>query len=185
MSQSRASAMLWRRLDPPGHDACRLVETTSGWKIDGTAVFRDPSGPAVLAYHVAGDAGWRTREAWVRGWIGEQPLDVAIVRAAAAWLLDGVAVAGLEDCVDVDLGFTPATNLIAIRRLALVAGDAADAPAAWLDLATRKLERLAQRYQRRGETAYWYEAPAFGYAAELEVGPDGFVRRYPGLWEAG
>jgi len=176
--------MIWRRLDMPGHDACRLVETTSGWKIAGTAVFRDRSGPAALAYHVEGDAGWRTREAWVRGWIGEQSIEVAIVRQGDAWHLNGVPVSGLEDCIDVDLGFTPATNLIPIRRLALVVGGAAGAPAAWLDIATRHLERLEQRYERRGETAYWYEAPAFGYAAELEVGPDGFVRRYPGLWEA-
>jgi hypothetical protein len=86
--------------------------------------------------------------------------------------------------VDVDLGFTPATNLIPIRRLALLVGEAADAPAAWLDIANGALGLLAQRYERRSETAYWYEAPAFGYSAELDVGPDGFVRRYPGLWEA-
>jgi hypothetical protein len=170
----------------PGHDACRLEEAPGGgWKIDGTAVFRDQSGPAVLAYHVEGDVGWRARAASVRGWIGERPLDVAILRKGKSWHLDGVAVAALEGCLDVDLGFTPATNLIPIRRLALVVGAAADAPAAWLDVATGALERLEQRYERRGETAYGYEAPAFGYSAELEVGPAGFVRRYPGLWESG
>lgn len=177
--------MIWRRLDVPGNDACSLVETTSGWKIAGTAVFRDQAGPAMLVYDVEGDAGWRTREARVRGWIGEQPIEVAIVRKGDAWHLNGIPVSGLEGCIDVDLGFTPATNLIPIRRLALAVGAGADVPAAWLDIATGALQLLAQRYERRSETAYWYEAPAFGYSAELEVGPDGFVRRYPGLWEAG
>lgn len=63
-------------------------------------------------------------------------------------------------------------------------GQAADVPAAWFDVATGAFKPLEQRYERRGETVYWYEAPAFGYAAELEVAPAGFVRRYPGLWES-
>ena len=179
-----ASAMFWRRLDVPGHDACRLDETASEWKMEGTAVFRDQSRPAMLAYVVEGDAGWRAREARVRGWIGEQPFGVVISRRGASWHLDGVPVLGLDGCVDVDLGFTPATNLIPIRRLALKVGQAADVPAAWLDVATGTLKLLAQRYERRSETAYWYQAPMFSYAAELDVGPDGFVRRYPGLWES-
>jgi len=100
--------MLWRRLDMPGHDACRLDEATSDWQLDETAVFRDPSGPAVLAYHVEGVAGWRTREAWVHGFIGERPIDIVILRKKEAWHFGGVAVPGLERCIDVDLGFTPA-----------------------------------------------------------------------------
>jgi uncharacterized protein len=179
-----ATSMFWRRLDMPGHDACRLDEATRDWRVDGTAVFRDQAGPAVLAYHVEGDAGWRTREARVRGWIGERSIDTAISRMGKSWNLDGVVVSGLERCIDLDLGFTPATNLIPIRRLALEVGHAADVPAAWLDVATGVLKLLEQRYERRGETVYWYEAPAFGYTAELDVAPTGFVRRYPGLWES-
>ena len=34
-------AVLWRRLDTPGHDACRLVRNDAGWQLEGTAVFRE------------------------------------------------------------------------------------------------------------------------------------------------
>jgi hypothetical protein len=47
-------------------------------------VFRDQTGPAVLAYHVECDAGWCTREAWVRGWIADRPIDLAILRTGQA-----------------------------------------------------------------------------------------------------
>jgi hypothetical protein len=87
-------------------------------------------------------------------------------------------------CLDLDFGFTPATNLIQLRRLALDDGQIADAPAAWLDVSSATLELLSQRYERRGEGAYWYEAPSLGYAALLEVAPTGFIHRYPDLWEA-
>lgn len=73
--------------------------------------------------------------------------------------------------------------MLPIRRLALAEGQAGQAPAAWLHVSAGTLEVLPQRYERRAEATYWYEAPRFTYAALLEVTPAGFVRRYPGLWE--
>lgn len=175
--------MLWRRLDLPGHDACRLVRVGAGWRLEGTAVFRDDAGPAQLAYAVQADPAWRTTRARVSGWIGDRSIDADIVAADGAWRLNGAVAAAVAGCVDVDLGFTPATNLLSIRRLSLANGAAAAVRAAWFDIATADLRPLEQRYERRGDTAYWYEAPAFGYAAALDVLPTGFVRHYPRLWE--
>jgi uncharacterized protein len=42
------------------------------------------------------------------------------------------ALKSVADCVDVDLGFTPATNLIVLRGLSLKIGQRAQAPAAYL-----------------------------------------------------
>jgi hypothetical protein len=177
--------ILWRRLDTPGHDACRLEPTDDGWRLDGAAAFRHEGVPARLAYHVACDAGWRTREGSVQGWVGTQPVDVRVQRSADGhWTLNGDAVPGLDGCVDLDLGFTPATNLLPLRRVALEIGQAASVPVAWLDVPAGTLGVLHQRYERRAGNAYWYEAPRFDYAALLTVGPLGFVTRYPGLWEA-
>ena len=97
--------------------------------------------------------------------------------------MNGVAVPDLDECLDLDLGFTPATNALQLRRAAIVNGQAIDVPVAWLDVADFTLTLLRQRYERRTETSYWYEAPRFEYAAMLEVGPSGFVRVYPTLWE--
>jgi hypothetical protein len=63
-------------------------------------------------------------------------------------------------------------------------GQAADVPVAWLDATAGTLDVLHQRYQRRAADLYWYEAPRFDYAALLEVNAAGFVKKYPGLWEA-
>ena len=67
---------------------------------------------------------------------------------------------------------------------ALREGQAADVPVAWLDAWAGTLERLAQRYERRTGTTYWYEAERFGYRAFLEVDSLGFATRYPDLWVA-
>jgi hypothetical protein len=178
------ASVLWRRLDTPGHDACRLVQGDAGWRIEGTAVFRHESVPAQLAYLVACDRAWSTASGHVRGWLGSHPVEFTIARTpAGVWTLNGAGVPGLERYVDLDLGFTPATNLLQLRRLALGDGQAAEAPVAWLDVAAGTLTVLPQRYERRGAATYWYEAPSVPYTGLLEVSSIGFIRQYPGLWE--
>ena len=176
-------AALWRRLDVPGHDACRLDDEAHGWRLHGTAVLRHDGSPARLDYRVDCDRAWRSRSASVRGWVGVQPVDIVIVRRDDRWSLNDAPVQGLDDCVDVDFGFTPATNLLQLRRIALATGGAADVPVAWLDVPAGTLLRLEQRYRRLADERYAYDAPRFAYRAELEVSSQGFVRRYPGLWE--
>lgn len=179
------NSIIWRRLDSIGHDACRLVEKDGGWRLEGAAVFRHEGVPACLAYTVDCDAAWQTREGAVQGWTGARRLDFRVERTpAGAWILNGQVVPGLDGCVDLDLGFTPATNLYQLRRVALRVGQAADVPVAWLDVFSGVLDRLQQRYERRTAEVYWYEAPRFGYFAELLVNTAGFVEKYPSLWEA-
>ena len=179
------SSVLWQRLDTPGHDACRLEETGEGWKLAGTAVFRQDGLPARLSYQVTCDPAWITQHGEIRGWIGAQAIEFLVSRTHdGVWTLNGKVVPGLESYVDLDLGFTPATNLPQLRRVALAEGQAADVPVAWLDAPDGILQMLPQRYERRSESTYWYESPTADYAELLEVRPDGFIRRYPGLWEA-
>jgi hypothetical protein len=178
------ASILWRRLDTPGHDACTLATLDAGWVLDGTAVFRHEGAPARLSYRVECDAAWRTEQGQVRGSVGARALDFTVLRSKdGTWALNGDTVGGLETCVDLDLGFTPATNLTQLRRIALAIGGAAEVPVAWLDVAAATLALLPQRYERRGEDSYWYEAPSMHYAGLLETDPAGFIRRYPGLWE--
>jgi hypothetical protein len=176
--------ILWRRLDDAGHDACRLVPAGDGWRLDGAAVLRHAGRPAHLAYQLVCDPEWRTREGLVRGWVGARPVELRVGRTPAGdWTLNGEVVPLLERCVDLDLGFTPATNLSQLRRVALPVGQGTAVPVAWLDVAAGTLDLLEQRYERRTARGYWYEAPRFDYAALLDVNPAGFVERYPGLWE--
>ncbi len=84
--------------------------------------------------------------------------------------------------VDLDFGFTPATNMLQLSRIALKPGQRADFPVAWLDLDSVSLIELPQIYERRSEATYWYAAPTVPYQALLEIAPSGFVQSYPGLW---
>jgi len=179
------TSMLWRRLDTPGHDACHLLEDKGGWRLSGTAVFQQEGAPACLTYALAGDRSWRTGRAEVSGWIGAVAVDVTVIRTGSGeWIMNGAMVPGLEGLVDLDLAFTPATNLLQLRRVNLAEGHRAEVPVAWLDVVAGSLSRLPQTYERRTRLTYWYESPTAPYSGLLEVDPSGFIARYPGLWEA-
>jgi hypothetical protein len=177
--------MRWRRLDVPGSDECALAQLQAGWSVGGVAQFMHAGRPARLAYRVDCDSAWHTTNGEVSGHLGADAFSLVVHRDDAGdWHVDGRAAPALTGLVDLDLGFTPATNLFPLRRLALAPGAGAMAEAAWLDDADWRLKRLPQRYERRDRTSYWYESPATGYAALLRVTSDGFVRDYPGLWTA-
>ncbi|HEX2164637.1 MAG TPA: putative glycolipid-binding domain-containing protein, partial [Thermoanaerobaculia bacterium] len=97
--------------------------------------------------------------------------------------LDGRHVPAADGCLDLDLAFTPATNLLPIRRLALAPGAEAAAPAAWLTFPELALDRLEQTYRRSGAASYEYAAHGGSFRRTLWVTSAGFVSLYPGLWE--
>jgi hypothetical protein len=178
------TTMLWRRLDQPGHDAARLVERADGARLEGTAVFAEAGRPCRLDYRVDCDASWRTVAARVVGWLDDAGVDVAIaVDGDRRWAIDGQPCPAVAGCDDVDLSFTPATNLLAIRRTRLGIGDRILVRAAWLDFPVIGLQPLEQSYQRLSDTTWRYESGGGTFTARLETGAAGFVTAYPGLWQ--
>ena len=178
-------SVLWRRLDQPGHDCARLVLHDSQWHLTGTAVFVELEHACRLDYRVVCDASWRTLSASVAGWLGHRAISVELrTDGRGRWRLNEVDWPAVTGCLDVDLGFTPATNMLPIRRLALPVGAEAPVRAAWLGFPALTLEPLDQVYRRRGETVYAYESDGGSFSAELRVDGDGFVTLYPELWEA-
>lgn len=175
------ASAFWNRLDFAGSDVCHLVRIAGGWRLEGFAAFFDGQ-PVGIHYAVDCSSGWVTRSARLRCLVDDTELSVTIGHSKDVWLLRGEAVSGLEGCVDIDLGFTPATNLLAIKRLALGVGESASVVSAWYDVSSDSLTRLDQSYRRLDEARYAYAAPSVSYEGTLEFGPDGFVNQYPGLW---
>ena len=131
------------------------------------------------------DERWRTLTGSVHGAVGGRRVALDIERTQdGRWHVNGSLVPGVDGLVDLDLGFTPATNLFPLRRLALRVGESANPAAAWLDDEQWVLRRLPQRYERRAPDAWWYESPQAGYEGLLRVSDLGFVTDYPGLWRA-
>src|SRR5262245_27377487 len=145
-----SAAFFWRKLNHPGHDSCRLIKLSTGWRLSGAAVFLEaPAGACHFQYDVVADTAFRTKSASVVGYLGRKAIDVRIRSAGSGrWHVNGALNPDVAGCIDVDLSFTPATNLFALRRLALKMGEHADAPAAYLEFPQLRFTRLPQRYER-------------------------------------
>lgn len=178
------ATILWRRVDRPGHESARVSPDASGWLLAGGAVFAHEGRPCRLDYRVLCEYGWRTRGAMVRGWVGDRVIDLDLrVDRAGCWRLNRVECPQLEGCIDLDLNFSPSTNLLPIRRLNLAVGEQAEVRAAWLRFPGFTLEPLPQVYRRLSENVYRYESGGGAFVRDLTVNAAGFVTSYPDFFE--
>ncbi len=125
-----------------------------------------------------------TASAVVTGWIGDEEVDIEIIAEAGEWRYNGVSQPKVSGCVDIDINFSPVTNLLAIRRLEPQVGQKVDTLAAWLKFPGLTLEPLPQSYHRISESKYRYESANGAFKSYLEVNNVGFVTHYPELWHA-
>jgi hypothetical protein len=153
--------------------------------LNGVAVFSHDGDPCRLDYEIVCDSRWHTLSARVTGWVGDKTIAIDIaVDSRQHWLLNQTRAPEVEGCIDLDLNFSPSTNLLPIRRLNLLAGKEAEVQAAWLRFPSFKLERLTQIYRRIDERNYRYESGGGAFVTNLLVNADGFVTNYPNIWEA-
>jgi len=177
-------SILWRALYWPGHEACSLYRLNAEWRLEGTAVFLHEGRTCRLTYLIACDAVWQTRSAVVSGSVGEQDIDFEIiVDAYHRWQVNGVMKPSVEGCIDIDLNFSPSTNLLPVRRLNLEVGARREVKAAWLRFPSFELEPLPQAYERIDDFKYRYSSRGGSFTTDLTVNKVGFVTVYPQLWE--
>lgn len=191
MTAAPQHTFFWRRIGGgTGSDICRVYQRADGgWDLRGMAVFHDEGLACDLGYAVSVDARWVTQAAHVSGHCGERVVDLRFHPGAyGRWRVGQGGEADTDTgvsasaCPDMDLNFSPATNMIAIRRMALQVGQEAQAPAAWLSFPELRLQELPQVHRRLDALRYQYDAPTVGYSGVLEVCERGAVVEYPELF---
>lgn len=171
----------WRALDREGEDKCRLARAGQGHLLVGHARFRDGAGWAALDYVVRIGPDWRTTSADVTGEHAGIEIAWKFTRKGNDWTFNDTPVPDLAGAEDIDLAFTPATNLMPLRRLPQVGR--IDTRSVWVRLPGPTLSVLTQSYTRARDHFVRYTAEESGYETHLKVDDHGFVQLYPGLWE--
>ena len=180
------SHMRWRRLDVPGREAARIEQTAEGWRLTGELEVEEASVRARLVYAIECERDWRTRRAIVTGQAAGAPIRSELTADGDGhWTLNGAPLPLVEGALDIDLGFTPATNLLPIRRLDLAVGGRADVRTAWVRFPELRVEALEQSYHREAARVFRYDALVDGerFQARLDTDEFGRVLLYEGLWE--
>ena len=187
--------VLWQRIDSPGSEWCALERTPDGWRVQGIVLTEVATVPVLVQYVVALAADWSTRavEIVMRSGNAIKPEELRLtVAPEQRWQIereprqdesmpqdDQEALHGL---IDVDLGFSPVTNTLPIRRLDPAIGEAVAVTAAWVRFPELTIQPLPQTYTRLAERRYRYESAGGAFVAEVEVDDLGLVTAYEGGW---
>jgi hypothetical protein len=156
---------------------CTLTQRDSGLSLVGTVLGSEGGVPVRIEYRVLADAEGLTSAAHVRDLRGFEQRTLVLERdAKGGWSVDGKTVRGLKGATDVDLGCSPSTNTLPIRRLRLGVGASKTIKAAWVRFPELTVVKADQKYTRLDEFTYRYASGDF--EAELTVDDEGLVAAY-------
>lgn len=152
--------------------------TMRGWvvaRVDGVG--------CAVSYQIDIDQQWVTRRARI-GLDSDPGRTLEIDHdGPATWWVNGVTRPDLDGCLDIDLGISPSTNTLPIRRLQLDVGQIESLDVVWVRFPDLTVDVLGQSYERRKESVYRYRSNSF--QADLEVDERGVVVRYgDDLWQS-
>lgn len=158
----------------PGPDAGTLA---------GVVILSRNGRPTTIDYEVRLTGEWAVRTCKFTVVDVDGAALTEIVAEDGRWWVNGKERPDLAGCTDIDLGWTPSTNSLPIRRISLAVGQSITIRAAWVTFPDMEVRPADQRYTRTGEQAWTYQSGNF--TAELVTDHLGFVDRYgDGLWRA-
>lgn len=199
------TSLFWTRTDTAGAEHV-VLDNRQGLAVQGTMLAVGPL-PYTCRYRLTVGADWSTThlevEAEGAGWArsvrlerdgadwrvrtGEQGNLDAVLRAAGhppAGLPGTDEPDRLSGALDVDLGSSPLFNTLPVRRLGLCrapADHAREVTVLWVLVPSLVVVPTEQVYTSLGPGRIRFASGTF--TVDLDVDPDGFVVRYPGLAE--
>ena len=168
----------WRRSDEVETDEhCTLTVRDSGPSLVGTVLGSEAGSPVRIEYRVLADGTGHTTATHVRDLRGFEQRTLTLERDAKGnWTVDGKKVRGLKGCTDVDLGCSPSTNTLPIRRLRMGVGTSQTVKVALVQFPELTVTKSAQTYARVDEFTYRFTSGVF--EAEITVDDEGLVAQY-------
>jgi hypothetical protein len=184
MKRERAlHEVFWTISKPAGSEYCLVSKGGGGWTLAGTVAWHIEAETMVAAYTIRTDGGWRTKKVQAEQLLNGMYSGVRLESRRGRWFVDGKERPDLEGCVDVDLGASPVTNALPIKRNRIEVGTKIDLTAAWVRFPSLEVLPLKQSYERVGARRFVYRSNT-GFKAELELDGFGMVRRYGDYWTA-
>ena len=177
--------ILWRCERLNLYEYCVLTDTRQGMRFVGTVVAAESGKPLRIDYQVVLNEQNLTQSVTVdtSGGLGKHHIALE-VDAQRNWRWNGRELPECRGLTDVDLGFSPGTNTLPIRRLNLSPGESRELTVAWVRYPEFDVIPFPQRYTRLDADRYLFESLIGDFKAALTVDELGLVRNYEGLWEA-
>jgi uncharacterized protein len=183
MTSTPIRRVIWRRvMDDNSFEHCTLASGEDGFLIASHLIVAQDGLPLSAHYRILCGRDWAAQRVTIEQSFDGTLRGLELKRSGSGWMVDGVRDANLDGCMEPDLGLTPSTNALAIRRLDLAIGQSAEIKAAWVKFPALTVEPSLQRYERLGDSDYRYVNVASGFTAVLNVDDLGLPIDYRGIW---
>jgi len=174
--------ILWQGLIAPSMERFVAARTENGCQLSGLILQAHQGEPYVVRYSIDVDDGWRTHAVQIEVENDGQHQTALMTDGAGHWSRDGKPLPAVENCLDIDLEWSPSTNTLPIRRLTIAPRETKTVAAAWVRFPSLEVQRLDQAYERLEAQRYRYRSGRF--TADLVVYEDGIVLQYSVNWKA-
>jgi hypothetical protein len=175
---------IWEGVDDWRAEVARVDLHAGGIQATGTQI----GAGYRLDYELDASAGWITRHLRVSVTAPDSERAVLLEHdGEGEWLHDGEPGPALTGALDCDLGLSPLTNLMPVRRHDLhEQAGAAEISTAWVSVPDLSVHVSRQRYDhvRPGVVRFTDLGLHEGFSADLELDADGLVLLYPELARA-
>jgi uncharacterized protein len=162
-----------------------IIEEENSRLLRGIAVLPLGGEPCHIDYHVTCDGSWMPRSCNVRVVLPTQVRTIELRSDHVGhWEVNGSDAPHLKGCSDIDLGWTPATNTVPIRRLDLEVGDTTSIVAAWVRFPELDIVSNQQHYTRMATDRWRYQSGDYDFELVTHTA-SGLVLTYgDDLWRA-
>lgn len=179
MSLNRA--VRWQPNEGVGLEHVEIRETSWGIVAQSTMIGTFDGTQFGCRYEVTLDPDWTFRHIVLEKTDGR----VLILRAdgQGKWeKAQGDELPAFDGCIDIDIGASPFTNTLPIRRNRFEIGVPQRFRMTWIPLDTLEPFVDEQVYTKLADGRFHYQAADGSFEAEITVDADGLVVDYPGLF---
>lgn len=175
--------VLWRSAELRSNEFCTVQFTAGAVSLESTTLLVHRDLPARIEYTIETNARSETERVGIELSAGGHRDTITLEKGDGGWVVNGLLRPDLERCIDVDLGWTPATNLLPLRRHSIEVGESMMTAAALVRYPELDVVHSDQTYTRLDGRLVRYQSGTF--EADLTVTPDGIVTKYgDSIWTA-
>ncbi len=175
--------VMWSRIERIGLEYCE-INTNPITTLRGHVITQLDGQLLSVSYKVHCEDDGTTKSVDLICWSNGLESNLSLIRSTDdRWFYNGKEEDEFQGIRDIDLGITPSTNTLPIRRLNLSPGESKEIAALWIGFPNLSLSPLDQRYTCIDEKTYLYQSVQSGYEARLEVDGEGVVVTYQDEWK--
>ncbi|HWV23904.1 MAG TPA: putative glycolipid-binding domain-containing protein [Thermomicrobiales bacterium] len=177
--------MIWRSTGDPGFEHVRIDEGHPEWTVFDSMFVREHEGVVRRGgYTLIVDKAWRVLE--LRLMVEQAPGSMTALHIMASgdgrWVdANQNPIPALDGCIDIDIRWSPLTNTLPIRRLAL-GEEEREIRVAYVSLPDLDIRPVTQRYRRVDDATVRYWSESLPEGVLIAVDEDAFVVDYPGAF---